>query len=89
MFCMNKPMPWYHSVAVKSYLVAFVATHIPLLGLIAVIVAFALKFAKVIGLAVVGGLAAFRRFFRRKPAVADLPPAPIMAVEASKGEPAP
>lgn len=38
MFCMNKPMPWYHSVAVKSYLVAFVATHIPLLGLIAVIV---------------------------------------------------
>jgi len=59
------------------------------LGLIAVIVAFALKFAKVIGLAVVGGLAAFRRFFRRKSAVADLPPAPIMAVEASKGEPAP
>jgi len=38
MFRMNKPMPWYHSVAVKSYLVAFVATHIPLLGLIAVIV---------------------------------------------------
>ena len=28
-------MPWYHSVAVKSFLVAFVATHIPLLGLIA------------------------------------------------------
>lgn len=38
MFRMNKPMPWYHSVAIKSYLIAFVATHIPLLGLIAIIV---------------------------------------------------
>jgi uncharacterized membrane-anchored protein len=36
------------------------------LGLIAVITAFVLKFAKIIGLAVVGGLAAFRRFIRRK-----------------------
>jgi len=31
------PMRWYHSVAVKSSLAAFVATHIPLLGLIALI----------------------------------------------------
>jgi uncharacterized membrane-anchored protein len=38
------------------------------LGLIAVGTAFVLKFAKVIGLAVIGGLAAFRRIFRRKPA---------------------
>lgn len=35
---MNAPMPWYRSVAVKSCLIAFVATHIPLLGLIAMIV---------------------------------------------------
>jgi len=34
---MNTPMRWYHSVALKSSLVAFVATHIPLLGLIALI----------------------------------------------------
>lgn len=35
---MDKALPWYRSVAVKSCLIAFVATHIPLLGLIAVIV---------------------------------------------------
>lgn len=56
------------------------------LGLIAVITAFALKFAKVIGLAVIGGLAAFRRFFRRKQptAPADLPAAPVMTIDAPK-----
>lgn len=31
-------LPWWRSVAVKSCLIAFVATHIPLLGLIALIV---------------------------------------------------
>lgn len=36
----HKPLPWYRSVAVKSCLIAFVATHIPLLGLIALIVLF-------------------------------------------------
>ncbi|TFY97615.1 hypothetical protein [Ramlibacter humi] len=35
---MQEVPPWYRSVAVKSCLIAFVATHIPLLGLIAVIV---------------------------------------------------
>lgn len=35
---MDEPIPWYRSVAVKSCLIAFVATHIPLLGLIALIV---------------------------------------------------
>jgi hypothetical protein len=35
---MEKALPWYRSVAVKSCLIAFVATHIPLLGLIGVIV---------------------------------------------------
>ena len=35
---MNEPMRWYNSIAVKCCLVAFVATHIPLLGLIAVVV---------------------------------------------------
>ena len=51
------------------------------LGLIAVIVAFVIKFAKIILVAVAGGLAAFRRFFRRKqPAAAALvPAAPIMS----------
>jgi hypothetical protein len=37
---MQKPLPWYRSVAVKSCLIAFVATHIPLLALITLIVAF-------------------------------------------------
>lgn len=37
---MDTRLPWYRSVAVKSCLIAFVATHIPLLGLIALIVAF-------------------------------------------------
>lgn len=37
---MDQKLPWYRSVAVKSCLIAFVATHIPLLGLIALIVAF-------------------------------------------------
>lgn len=37
---MEKKLPWYRSVAVKSCLIAFVATHIPLLGLIALIVTF-------------------------------------------------
>lgn len=37
---MNPKLPWYRSVAVKSCLIAFVATHIPLLGLIALIVLF-------------------------------------------------
>jgi uncharacterized membrane-anchored protein len=36
------------------------------LGLIAVFTAFVLKFAKLIGVAALGGVAAFRRFFRRK-----------------------
>ena len=58
------------------------------LGLLAVIIAFLLKSAKVIGLAVVGGLAAFRRFFRRKPAEVDLPPAPVMTVGAPQAAPA-
>lgn len=35
---MNTKLPWYRSVAVKSCLIAFVATHIPLLGLIGLIV---------------------------------------------------
>jgi hypothetical protein len=35
---MNTSTPWHRSIAVKSCLIAFVATHIPLLGLIAVIV---------------------------------------------------
>lgn len=35
---MNEPMRWYNSIAVKCCLVAFVTTHIPLLGLIAVVV---------------------------------------------------
>ncbi|RYF04093.1 MAG: hypothetical protein EOO78_05365 [Oxalobacteraceae bacterium] len=35
---MQQALPWYRSVAVKSCLIAFVATHIPLLGLIAMIV---------------------------------------------------
>jgi uncharacterized membrane-anchored protein len=56
------------------------------LGLIAVMTAFLLKSAKVIGLAVVGGLAAFRRLFRRKP-TADLAAASIMTVEAPKAGP--
>jgi hypothetical protein len=37
---MNASLPWYRSVAVKSCLIAFVATHIPLLALIALIVLF-------------------------------------------------
>ncbi|HEX2546470.1 MAG TPA: hypothetical protein VHL79_16430 [Ramlibacter sp.] len=37
---MDKKLPWYRSVAVKSCVIAFVATHIPLLGLIALIVLF-------------------------------------------------
>jgi hypothetical protein len=37
---MRSALPWYRSVAVKSCLVAFVATHIPLLALIALIVLF-------------------------------------------------
>jgi hypothetical protein len=37
---MKTALPWYRSVAVKSCLIAFVATHIPLLGLIALIVLF-------------------------------------------------
>ena len=62
------------------------------LGLIAVIVAFLLKSAKVIALAVVGGLAAFRRLFRRKqPAMptsgpAGLQAAPVMTIETPKAE---
>jgi hypothetical protein len=36
----KNPLPWYRSVAVKSCLVAFVATHIPLLALIVMIVLF-------------------------------------------------
>lgn len=59
------------------------------LGLIAVATAFVLKFAKVIGLAVVGGLAAFRRMFRRKqPVVATLPAAPaaVTTAETVKAE---
>lgn len=58
------------------------------LGLIAVVTAFAIKFAKVIGLAVVGGLAAFRRFFRRGQPVApaDIPPARVMTIDAPKVE---
>jgi hypothetical protein len=35
----SSPVRWYHSVAVKSCAIAFVATHIPLLGLIAFLVA--------------------------------------------------
>jgi uncharacterized membrane-anchored protein len=58
------------------------------LGMIALATAFVLKFAKVIGLAVIGGLAAFRRIFRRKPAVLDLPPpAQVMTIDAPKVEP--
>ncbi len=57
------------------------------LGLIAVITAFALKFAKVIAVAVVGGLAAVRRLFRRNPAAVDLTPAQIRAVEGPEGRP--
>jgi hypothetical protein len=37
---MKSALPWYRSVAVKSCLIAFVATHIPLLGLIAFVVLF-------------------------------------------------
>jgi hypothetical protein len=37
---MKSSLPWYRSVAVKSCLIAFVATHIPLLALIALIVLF-------------------------------------------------
>lgn len=60
------------------------------LGLIAIGLAFVLKFAKIIGLAVIGGLAAFRRIFRRKPAMVDLPPpAPVMTIDAPKVEPQP
>ena len=54
------------------------------LGLIAVATAFVLKFAKIIGLAVFGGLAGFRRIFRRKPAAPDLMPVPAPAIT---GEP--
>jgi hypothetical protein len=36
----KNPLPWYRSVAVKSCLIAFVATHIPLLALIVMIVLF-------------------------------------------------
>jgi uncharacterized membrane-anchored protein len=59
------------------------------LGLIAVATAFALKFAKVIGLVIIGGLAAFRRIFRRKPAGPELLPGatPTMAGEPSRIEP--
>jgi uncharacterized membrane-anchored protein len=54
------------------------------LGLIAVATAFVLKFAKIIGLAVFGGLAGFRRLFRRKPAA----PGPIpVSAPAIIGEP--
>jgi uncharacterized membrane-anchored protein len=49
------------------------------LGLIAVAIAFALKFAKIIGIAIIGGLAAFRRFFRKKPAPVEALPAPAPA----------
>jgi uncharacterized membrane-anchored protein len=52
------------------------------LGLIAMIVAFALKFAKVIAIAAFGLLAGFRRWFRRpKPAsgVASAPAAPLVS----------
>jgi uncharacterized membrane-anchored protein len=58
------------------------------LGLIAVITAFVLKFAKIILVAVAGGLAAFRRFFRRKQPVApaDLPTAPVMTIDGPKVE---
>ncbi len=50
------------------------------LGLIALGVAFAIKFAKIIGIAVIGGLAAFRRIFRRKPAGTEMLPAPAPAM---------
>jgi uncharacterized membrane-anchored protein len=43
------------------------------LGLIALGLAFVLKFAKIIGIAVIGGLAAFRRFFSRKKSIEALP----------------
>ena len=58
------------------------------LGLLAVVTAFVIKFAKIILVAVAGGLAAFRKFFRRnQPAApADLPTAPIMTIEAPKAE---
>lgn len=36
----DRSLPWYRSVAVKSCLIAFVATHIPLLALIGLIVLF-------------------------------------------------
>jgi uncharacterized membrane-anchored protein len=61
------------------------------LGLIALGLAFALKFAKIIGIAVIGGLAGFRRFFRRKksppaealpaPSASQLPPPQSPIVE--------
>ena len=35
---MEAHVPWYRSVAVKSCAIAFVATHIPLLGLVALVV---------------------------------------------------
>jgi uncharacterized membrane-anchored protein len=62
------------------------------LGLIALAVAFVLKFAKVIALAVFGGLAAFRRIFRRKPPAAPAyspAPPPMMAGEPTRTEPGP
>jgi uncharacterized membrane-anchored protein len=65
------------------------------LGLIAVITAFLLKSAKVIVIAAAGGIAAFRRLFRRKqpdmPASspADLPVAPVMTIDAPRVEPQP
>lgn len=61
------------------------------LGLIAVITAFVLKFAKIILVAVAGGLAAFRRLFRRNRPVppADLPAAPVMTIETPKAGPQP
>jgi uncharacterized membrane-anchored protein len=59
------------------------------LGLIAVAIAFAIKFAKIIGLAIIGGLAAFRRIFRRKPDGPELLPAPVTTGEPSRIDPQP
>ena len=55
------------------------------LGLIALGIAFVLKFAKIIGIAVIGGLAGFRRFFGRKKS----PPAEALTAPSAPQPPPP